>query len=64
MILTHMIGINERIMLTHGQGQGVKGQGQIYSYKKNIHLCKILVYLQNSNGRLDLDNTYMSNQYR
>ena len=36
MILTHMIGINEMLKLTLGQGHKVKGQGQIHNFVKNL----------------------------
>ena len=58
MIFTHMIDINERIKLTHGQGQKIKGQSQIYIYAKN------LVSPFNTNGGLDLDETYVYDGYQ
>ena len=53
-----MIDINERIKLTHGQGQKIKGQSQIYIYAKN------LVSPFNTNGGLDLDETYVYDGYQ
>ena len=34
MILTHMIGIDETLKWTQGQGHKVKGQGQICNFVK------------------------------
>ena len=35
MILTHLVDVNETLKLTLGQSHGVKGLGQIFSYRKN-----------------------------
>ena len=40
MIFTEMLYIHKKIRLTQGQGQGVKGQGQIGSYLKNCFVFK------------------------
>ena len=36
MLLANMIDDNRMLMLTHGQGHKVKGQGQICNFVKNI----------------------------
>ena len=38
MIPTHMIGIDEMLKLTKGQGHKVKGQGQICNYVKKLFM--------------------------
>ena len=46
MILTHMIGINEMLKLTQGQGHKVKGQGRQRS-RSNMQLCEKIVWAIN-----------------
>ena len=52
MILTHMIGIDETLKLTQGQGHKVIGQGQICIYAKKWKIGK-------KNQRIDRYRCYL-----
>ena len=47
MILIHMTSIDKMLMLTEGQGQKVKGQGQICDFVKKLVST---IYQEQMNG--------------